>query len=123
MSIKGVADFTKALHESGLLEDEQLREISTSLESRFPAPPELAAELVRRGWLTSYQADQLLRGNGHKLVLGQYILLERLGEGGMGQVFKARHRLMKRVVALKIIHPDWLSNRNSVHRFHREIQA
>lgn len=33
-------------------------------------------------------------------MLGPYLMLERLGEGGAGQVFKARHRKMERVVAL-----------------------
>src|SRR5262245_60680895 len=112
-----------ALCESELLEDNQLREVRNVLQQDFPEPQVLAAELVLRGWLTKYQADQLLCGNGKSLVLGQYVLLERLGEGGMGQVFKAHHRLMRRVVALKIIHPDWLSNHHSVHRFQREIQA
>src|SRR5262245_3329900 len=41
---------------------------------------------VGRGWLTSYQLDELEHGRGQNLVLGQYSLLEPLGQGGMGQV-------------------------------------
>jgi serine/threonine protein kinase len=55
--------------------------------------------------------------------LGQYELLEKLGEGGMGQVFKARHRLMERVVALKVIHKHLLEHAGAVQRFEREIKA
>jgi len=55
--------------------------------------------------------------------LGQYDLLFKLGEGGMGQVFKARHRLMDQVVALKIIHSSNLNRSDAVERFHREIRA
>jgi serine/threonine protein kinase len=55
--------------------------------------------------------------------LGQYELLEKLGEGGMGQVFKARHRLMDRVVALKVIHKQLLEHPGAVQRFEREIKA
>jgi serine/threonine protein kinase len=55
--------------------------------------------------------------------LGQYDLLEKLGEGGMGQVFKARHRLMNRVVALKVIHRKHLDHPGAVDRFRREIRA
>jgi serine/threonine-protein kinase len=123
MTINTSAELVNALRESELLEEDALREVHSALVERFPRPQELADELVRRGWLTNYQAEQLLRGNSKGLVLGQYVLLERLGEGGMGQVFKARHRLMRRTVALKVIRPEWLTNRNSIHRFHREIQA
>jgi serine/threonine protein kinase len=55
--------------------------------------------------------------------LGQYELLELLGEGGMGRVFKARHRLMDRLVAIKIIKAGLLDSPGSVARFHREIKA
>jgi hypothetical protein len=39
--------------------------------------------LVRRGWLTPYQVNQLSRGRGDELLLGSYVLMERLGQGGM----------------------------------------
>jgi serine/threonine protein kinase len=55
--------------------------------------------------------------------LGQYDLLEKLGEGGMGQVWKARHRLMDRVVAVKVIHPRHLDRPAALSRFQREIRA
>src|SRR5206468_3880898 len=78
---------------------------------------------IRRGWLTPFQANQLLQGKGNELVLGSYILLERVGEGGMGQVFKARHRTMGRVVAVKLIRKDRLDKTNAVKRFQREVRA
>jgi serine/threonine protein kinase len=56
-------------------------------------------------------------------LLGQYELLEQLGQGGMGRVFKARHRLMDRLVAIKIIKEGLLESPGSVDRFRREIQA
>jgi serine/threonine protein kinase len=52
-----------------------------------------------------------------------YEVLGRLGEGGMGQVFKARHRRLNRVVAVKVIRPEQLGNPNSLRRFHREARA
>src|SRR5438105_463814 len=55
--------------------------------------------------------------------LGQYDLLEKIGEGGMGQVFKARHRLMHQVVALKVIHKKLLDHPASLDRFEREMRA
>jgi Protein kinase domain len=55
--------------------------------------------------------------------LGQYDLLEELGAGGMGRVFKARHRLMDRVVALKVLRGSWLGRPEAVGRFRQEIRA
>src|SRR5262249_33547527 len=75
------------------------------------------------GWLTPYQANQLLPGRGQELVLGSYILLERLGEGGMGQVFKARHRNLGRTVAVKLIRKERLDNPDAIKRFEREVRA
>src|SRR5207253_88141 len=53
----------------------------------------------------------------------RYRLLEPLGVGGMGAVYTARHRLMDRVVALKVIHPRLLRNPVAVERFRREVKA
>src|SRR5437870_633907 len=73
------------------------------------APKALARRLVQRKWLTPFQADLLLRGHGSELVLGSYVILARLGEGGMGQVFKARHAKLGHIVALKMIRKDRLT--------------
>ncbi|MEK6238041.1 MAG: protein kinase [Planctomycetales bacterium] len=55
--------------------------------------------------------------------LGDYDLLAELGQGGMGQVFKARHRRMKRTVALKVLSPKAVGNAGSLARFHQEVEA
>src|ERR1700722_559719 len=88
------------------------------------APADLVAELVRRRWLTHFQAELLLAGRASELVVGaQYILLERLGQGGMGAVYKARHRILKAVRAVKVIHPERLTGTNAVKRFFQEVEA
>src|SRR5262249_53535055 len=84
-------------------------------------PRDLARDLLQKGWLTPYQVNQLLKGEGQGLLLGSYVLLQRLGEGGAGQVFRARHLLLNRDVALKIIRKDLQSDAEVVRRFHREI--
>ncbi|MBY0522582.1 MAG: SUMF1/EgtB/PvdO family nonheme iron enzyme [Gemmataceae bacterium] len=57
------------------------------------------------------------------LVLGNYTLLEPIGAGGMGRVFKAYHRRMKRVVALKLLAPELLRSEAARLRFQREVEA
>ena len=56
-------------------------------------------------------------------ILGNYVLLEPLGAGGMGRVHKARHRLMKRLVALKVLSPELLRSAGARARFRREVEA
>jgi eukaryotic-like serine/threonine-protein kinase len=53
----------------------------------------------------------------------RYRILARLGEGGMGTVYKAEHRIMERVVALKVISPHLLANKQAIDRFHQEARA
>ena len=62
------------------------------------------------GTLTEFQARRLLWGK-KRLSFGRYALLDSIGKGGRGRVFKARHRLMDRVVALKVMLPDTATQR------------
>ena len=55
--------------------------------------------------------------------LGEYELLAKLGEGGMGVVFKTRHTLLDRVVAVKVLPKSLTRDARAVTRFLREIQA
>jgi serine/threonine protein kinase len=83
----------------------------------------LAQTLVEQGRLTAFQARRLLAGQGASLVLDEYVLLDEIGAGGMGCVYKAIHRRMKRIVALKTIAPAALNDSAAVRRFEREMQA
>ena len=53
----------------------------------------------------------------------RYQIIEELGAGGMGQVFKARHKIMKRTVAIKTIRPELMNNTEAVQRFAKEARA
>src|SRR5262245_57175128 len=52
----------------------------------------------------------------------RYTIQRKLGAGGMGVVYQAMHRVMRRTVALKTIRPDLLATPMAVQRFRREVE-
>ena len=87
----------------------------------WPAPPadsqSLAQALVQQGKLTKLQAAHVLQGKAKGLVFGEYLVIDKIGAGGMGQVFKARHRRMKRIVAIKVLPPAAVKTPDAVAAF------
>jgi eukaryotic-like serine/threonine-protein kinase len=122
MSVASVTGFLDVLRQNHLLTSGQCEEL-ISAQDQFADPRALAKELVRRGWLTPYQVNQLFLGKVQELLLGPYLLLERLGEGGMGTVYKARNWKVGKIVALKVIRKERLQKVDVVKRFQREIRA
>lgn len=122
MSINTNGELIEVLRGHRLLDGPELGELQR-LAGIVGEPRSLARQAVARNWLTPFQVNQLFLGRASDLVLGQYLLLERLGEGAMGQVFKVRHRLLHWVAALKVIRRRYVSNDDVVRRFCQEIQA
>ena len=116
-----VRTFLRCLRRSALLDTEELDAVERAAEGRESAT--IASELVAANRLTRFQAGVLLRGRWKGLILGNYVLLDRLGHGGMGQVFKARHRRMGREVCLKVLYTTGTTSPEVVERFRREGRA
>jgi serine/threonine protein kinase len=117
--------FVEALSASGLMTAEEL----SAFRARLPPgtadgdAESLARELVRQGKLTSFQVNAVYQGKTRGLVFGEYVVLDKLGAGGMGRVFRARHRRMDRTVALKVLPREALDSPQAVERFEREVRA
>jgi serine/threonine protein kinase len=114
--------FVQQLEDSGILAGDTIKDFIPPKASPKDAE-ELAHELVRQKKLTSFQAEEVSKGKGKSLVLGNYVLLEQIGAGGMGQVFKARHRVMERLVTVKVLPPGMTKDQAAIARFHREVKA
>ena len=117
--------FTEDLNTSGLMTAEELREFRAQLppESRHLSADALARELVRFGKLTSYQAARICEGRPEGLILGKNVIVDRIGSGGMGEVFKAEHQRMKRPVVVKVLHAEHTKSEVALRRFQREVEA
>lgn len=116
--------FLKLIEQSSLLPQSLLGKLARKL-AETPSVKDadgVARWMVEKGHLSVWQAQQLLAGR-NAFYLGRYRLVERIGKGGMGVVFKAQHAVMDRVVALKIMSPSLLRNPRAVARFNREVKA
>lgn len=114
----------RALVDVTLLSAAELRSV---LRQRHAAAPltssALAQELLRRNKLTTFQLRLVLEGRGQELALGKYLLLDQIGAGGMGDVYRARHRQMNRIVAIKVLPRSVVDSPQAVDRFQREMRA
>jgi len=109
--------------ESNLLDSDRRTALVADLQPQHAKPYQLAKDLLDRAWLTDYQLEEIIKGRGQHLVLGAYILLEVVGKGSMGTVFKARRQQDGGVVALKIIREDRRGDTQALYRFRREVVA
>jgi len=129
-SQNGSPPFARCVETSQLATREQVQQAAAELRAHdaayadpnTPIPDNvLADKLVATGVLNSWQASQLLLGRT-KFSLGPYRIVDSLGQGGMGQVFKGEHKLLHQIRAVKVLPIDRCTP-DAIDGFHREIRA
>src|SRR4051794_38105937 len=122
------SSFWQSAIRSGLMGADKLSACWEAIEPAKREDPgrierRLARQAVESGCLTPWQAHQLLAGRNTGYMVDRYRLLDLIGQGGMGRVYLARDTRLDRLVALKILSPERLSNPRAVSRFHREARV
>src|SRR5438445_6467141 len=97
--------FVWDLRRSGLIDRGQLDSIVSDFLKRNPRAeaPALAEFLVDQETITTFQAERILNGKSAGLVLGPYVLLDAIGSGSMGQVYKANSKNDSNLYAVKVL--------------------
>jgi serine/threonine protein kinase len=123
---KSVDEFLDLVRKSGVVDDGRLGAYAQQARAGGAAQNDVkafAGKAVRDGLLTYFQAEQLLAGKWKGFHIGKYKVLEKLGVGGMGQVFLCEHKLMRRRVAIKVLPINKSEDQSSLERFQREARA
>ncbi|HEX3149142.1 MAG TPA: serine/threonine-protein kinase [Gemmataceae bacterium] len=123
MPLDTIDSLVDALRTRPILRPEQTQELLTKYAPATADTQELARTLIRLRWITLYQAKKLVSGKADELVVGQYVIQDKLGEGGMGRVYKAVQLSLNRVVALKVVRTSLLKNETAMKRFKREVRS
>jgi serine/threonine protein kinase len=119
--------FWTAALQSGLVSVETLTPCWEAIPAEKRAALEhldrrLARQAVLQNVLTLWQAQQLLAGRTSGFRVDRYVLLDLIGQGGMGRVYLARDTRLSRRVALKILSPERMNNPRAIARFQREAR-
>jgi serine/threonine protein kinase len=114
---------------SGLVEKDRLKSLLADLKREAGDQPIADAadaiidRLIANKLITKWQADRLKEGRYKGFFLGKYKLLNHLGSGGMSRVYLAEHIVMHRLVAIKVLPKNRVSDSSYLARFHLEAQA
>jgi serine/threonine protein kinase len=121
-----IDELVKLIRKSGMVEEARLDAYIERLRLAGQTPTDVrkfAGAMVRDGILTFFQAEQFMLGKWRGFSIGKYKLLERIGLGGMGQVFLCEHMYMRRRVAIKVLPPAKAEDPAALGRFYREARA
>jgi len=117
-------DWLAELRKSGLLSAADVEEVAlVGRTRRWQEWDELFEILARRRLVSIYAGRKILQGKVGELFFGPFALLDKLGEGGMGKVYRARRQTDGAIVALKVVRPHLLAHPLIRRRYEREVAA
>jgi serine/threonine protein kinase len=116
-------DDLRQADETLMISEQSAARDAVALQSTPAAVMQLAHELIHQSKLTEFQARAAFKGDTRLLRCGDYILLDLIGSGGMGHVFKARHERSGELFAIKILRDSARRSPGRLARFHREIEV
>ncbi|MEY4946426.1 MAG: Serine/threonine-protein kinase PknB, partial [Planctomycetota bacterium] len=114
--------FLQRLFASAILTEQKLSAVDET-KTRHQNVESFIQDLIESKLLTKFQVEQILAGKGDSLTFGKYIIQEKLGAGGMGQVYKAYYPEVAKLVAIKVILSQGKLDTESIKRFEREVKA
>lgn len=117
--------FVEQVLRSGLMSQQEMHDyLATFPEEKRPRDVDcLARNLAQDERLSAFQIEMIRKGRAEELVIGDYVMMQSLGQGGMGQVIKAVHRRTGRVVAIKLLRPETIDSADAIKRFHQEAEV
>ena len=105
---------------AGLLSSDHVTDYAKEVNTSADA---LISKLIKDGCVTEYQAEKFRTGQSSEICFGDYIVIDKLGQGGMGTVLLAKHRRMDRKVAIKVLPVTALESKDAVARFYQEVKV
>jgi serine/threonine protein kinase len=104
----------------GLVTEPQLQEGWEVVGQRVGEPEPLLRALERKGYVTPYQSQKLLKGEMHGYFVGGYRILYKIASGSFGRVYRADDPQSGRVVAIKVLRQRWSEDDHAIDLFERE---
>jgi len=120
MEINDAATLANVAIRIGVLNSTQVEEAWHDLGSRNSAPEDFLRLMERRGYLTPFQSNKLLKGDKEGFFLGGYRILYRIAAGTFGRVYRCDDPHTGRSVAVKVLRKKWSEDKHKIELFTRE---
>lgn len=120
MSINDAATLANAAIRLGILNSGQVQEAWDELGARNAQPDDFVRLMERRGYLTPFQSNKLLKGDKDGFFMGGYRILYKIASGSFGRVYRCDDPTVGRVVAIKVLRKKWSEDAHKIELFERE---
>ena len=123
MDVNSAEYLINALLDAGVWTADQAEKARAAVSVIKGDPIKLAECFKSSGPLTGYQLRKIRHGRIIDLTVGSFVVLEKIGEGGMGKVYKAISPKIGKPVALKVVRSHLMTNKTVLRRYKREAAA